>query len=156
MSKRTVALLLPSPAALGPWGDLGWLPAGQVHYVVDGPDFLWAGAARIGEDPSHPSSVFDGMVVRDSAAQCAADIAVMAFGMLDVPGWRALEAWWDDVDCRERLLPVLRALCEDNRGRYKIGVVRFTDSVKEADRLAQIADELDRFGIRLSFFDEAL
>jgi hypothetical protein len=124
--------------------------------MADGPDFLRAGAARIGEDPSHPSSVFDGMVVRDSAAQCAADIAVMAFGMLDVPGWRALEAWWDEVDHRERLLPVLRVLCEGNRGRYKIGVVRLTDSGEEADRLAQIADELDQLGIGFSFFDETL
>lgn len=151
-----MALLLPSPTTLGPWGDQGWLPVGQIHYVADGPDFLWAGASRIGGDPLHVSSAFDGMVVRDSTSACATDVAVMAFGMLDVPGWRELAAWWEGIDARQSLLPVLQGLCEDNRGQYKVGFVRFTDSVEEADRLAQIADELDQLGISFSFFDETL
>lgn len=42
MSKSTVAVILTSPARLGPWGDEGWRFTGAMQLVSDGPDWLHA------------------------------------------------------------------------------------------------------------------
>lgn len=154
MSKKTVAALMPSPARLAPWGDPGWLPAGLIHYVADGPDFLCADAPRLAQASDEMRRRLMAMEVREDPAACAADIAVMSLAILDVAGWRTLSGWWGDLETRALLVEPLEALLEANRGLFKIGAIRFTDHAEERDRIAAIADQLAVLGFGVALFDQ--
>lgn len=155
LSKHSAAILLPSSTRQGPWGDHGWRPCGIIQYVKDGPDWLWSGTSQVGVADPEPSR-FDGMVVRDTPDECAADIVVMTLALFDVPGWRDLEAWWDGVEPRSHLLSRLRELAVEYAGEFKIGVVRVTDSEWDSDWFAQVADSLLDFEVGFTLFDETL
>lgn len=148
MSKRTTAIMFPSPRHMHPWGEDGWRPCGIIQLVQDGPDFLWSGAAQAGAAPS--SAALTGMVLRDTADERAADLAVMAFGMLDLPGWEDLARWWEGTDERPALLPRLQELGREHGGEFKLGVVRL-----EPDGSAELSDLLDalaQFGLTVEEF----
>lgn len=155
MSKHSTAFFLPSSTRQGPWGAHGWRPCGIIQYVKDGPDWLWSGTSQVGVADREPSR-FDGMVVRDTPFECAADVMVMTLALFDVPGWRDLEPWWDGVETRFQLLPRLRELADKYAGQFKIGVVRVADSEEDSAWFAQVADSLLHFEVKSSFFDEAV
>jgi hypothetical protein len=122
MSKYTTAVIMPSEARIGPWGDDRWRFAGAIQYVSKGPDFLWAQSASLGVD--EPSKQpFASMTVRNNPADKAADIAVMVFALLQVDEWSLLHPWWDNVEGRGALRHVLEGLVEQYRGMFKLAVV---------------------------------
>jgi hypothetical protein len=75
----------------------------------------------------------------------------MAFVLMQVDGWDALSPWWDrDVDRRDHS-KVLARLQAENKGRYKIAVVRTTsDAVEHA-----FLDELRSAGFEVVLFAPA-
>lgn len=153
MSKKTIAALLPSTTRQGPWGDDGWLPAGLIHYVAHGPDFLAAASRPIG-GPDGPPPRFGAMEVRSNPVECAADVAVMAAAMLELRGWRDLEKWWDGMKHREALAPALEQLVHENADNIRLGIVMLSDHDGHRQHIAEVGWALDRLGVRTTTFVE--
>lgn len=124
MSKYTRAVIMPSPARLGPWGDDAWQFAGAIQYVSKGPDFLYAGVPSLdgSAEPISPPR-FASMVVRDKPTEKAEDIAVMAYAVLEVNEWQLLHPWWGKATERVHLRHVLENVSNQYRGDFKLAVV---------------------------------
>lgn len=132
LSKFTAAVILPSPATLAPWGDDGWRFAGAMQLVADGPDWLYAQwpsldgtqSSAAGGEPAR----FASLVLRDLPPERAEDIAVMAFALLGVDGWRDLEHWWGVPADRKRHRDHLVEIAGQYAGQYKLAVMVTADS----------------------------
>lgn len=150
MSKHTTAVIMPSLARLGPWGDDRWRFAGAIQYVSKGPDFLWAEGPDLDGDERRAESRFGSMVVRDNPADKAADIAVMAFAVLQVEEWRQLHPWWESADDRKSVRPVLDGLVERYRGHFKLAVLQAGEGLEDA-----VLKELAALGFELCTFTKS-
>lgn len=149
MSKHTTAVIMPSPARLGPWGDDRWRFAGAIQYVSKGPDFLWAKGSDLDGDERGAESRFGSMTVRDNPADKAADIAVMVFAVLQVEEWRQLHPWWENADDRSSVRPVLDDLVDRYRGHFKLAVVQADEGLEDA-----VLKELATLGFDVRTFKE--
>lgn len=148
MSKSTTAVILPSPAMLGPWGDDQWRFAGAIQYVSKGPDFLWAQSPRLDGGDDRASEPFASMTVRESPRDKAADIAVMVFALLQVEEWSLLHPWWHDATSRDGIRYVLDDIVERYRDRFKLAVMETADGGLGIS----VLEELQELGFRVETF----
>jgi hypothetical protein len=152
LSKFTAAVILPSPATLAPWGDDGWRFAGAMQLVADGPDWLYAqwpslDGTESGAADGEPAR-FASLVLRELPPERAEDIAVMAFALLGVDGWRDLEHWWGDPADRKRHRDQLVAIAGQYAAQYKLAVMVTADTgVAPA-----VLDYLEDLGFRTELF----
>lgn len=123
MSKSTSAVILPSVASLGPWGDQGWRFSGAMQVVEDGPDFLYAQWPTLDGDEHHGVARFASLTLRDEPSDRAGDIAVMTFALLQVHGWNQLHGWWDGIERRDDLRKVMQEIARSHAGLFKLAVV---------------------------------
>lgn len=150
MSKSTVAVVLTSPARLAPWGDDAWRFTGAMQIVADGPDWLHSRWTVPGLDSPEDPTTFDSMILRDIPSERAADIAVMALALLQVPGWNSLESWWTNTEGRGALHAQLAQVAATVTNEFKLAVVEtekgaVPDSV--VDALVQFGFEVVRYGV---------
>jgi len=153
VSKSTAAVLMISPARIGPWGDDAWQFSAAIQLVSDGPDWLyaqWPNTEGL-DDASLNVGQFASLVLRNDDRERAEDVAAMAFVLMQVDGWDALIPWWDrDLDRRSHS-KVLAQLQAKNEGRYKIAVVQTIGDAVDRAFLA----ELERAGFEVVMFAPA-
>lgn len=118
-----------SVAKLPPWGDDGWRFSGVMQLVRNGPDWLYAQWPVLDGEAHHGSDRFATMVLRDDNDGRAADIAVMAFALLQVPQWHGLIPWWDPSADRAAMKPRLMEVAETYAGLNKLAVVQTASGV---------------------------
>ena len=141
MSKATAAVILTSAAEQAPWGDDAWRFSGAMQLVADGPDWLHCQWTLPGtRDDRLVATRFASMVLRDEARDRAADIAVLAFALLQVPTWVTLQDWWEDEPARRRLGPALHELAATHAGRFKLAVVQTMPEGVPASVLEALTD----------------
>lgn len=123
MSKSTAAVILVSPARVGPWGDPTWRFLGAMQVVYDGPDWLYTQWPELDGEFHHGAAQFASMVLQDSAPQRADDIALMAMALSQVSGWQDLREWWGPTDGRAALRLRLLELIREHARDLKLAVV---------------------------------
>lgn len=148
MSKSTGAVIMPSAAKLGPWGDPGWRFSGAMQLVEKGPDFLYAQWPLLDGAEHHGVAQYASMVLRDEAPDRAADIAVMAFALLQVEEWDDLHPWWGDVDDRAGQQAILETIAARHAGSFKLAVVEMHGGAVGAD----VLDHLRELGFETTVF----
>jgi hypothetical protein len=100
-----------------------------MQLVQDGPDWLYAQWPVLDGSERHGSDRFATLVLREGVDQRAADIAVMAYALLQVPEWRLLMEWWDPAADREALAPVLHEIARQYEGVFKLAVIQVASGI---------------------------
>lgn len=140
MSKSTAAAILVSPSRVGPWGDPTWRFMGAMQVVHDGPDRLYAQWPELDGQEHRGVARFASMVLQDSAARRADDIAVMALALAQVPEWQDLHEWWESTEVRAALRPRLMDRLDDHARDLKLAVVDTWHSGFDREVLEQLGE----------------
>lgn len=118
--------------------------------VLDGPDFLWAAAPTFeADDRAEDIPRWAGLTLRDTPKERAADIAVMAFALLNVREWPLLHPWWSDrLESRTQIHYVLERITTKYRGQFKLAVIQTAErGLDEA-----VLKELEALGFKVVRF----